>query len=331
MRILGVMLLVLLAGWTAAPLINPPPQATTDRSWVPSDAVIYGVDPVHGFFRFALNQAQQETLASGPLIPEELCISPDKSKVFTDSFGPGVIYSTRTRVLHDLGPLIAPYSLFPQISPDWRYIAWSNSRDPGVHIIDLHSYTMRTFHLSAALEKNGLVMVGAWSADGSVLITRRPMGLTGWSYWKMDPMTGAVAQIESEQLNGYPTYVENGQPIGVYALCNLRPVNQIATPTGALVYISADHDLVVKDPDGTLNVVAKHIVPPPTPTLSWPGSPVCGCGGPRGKWPALLTIFDDDVVLYSFGNFDSGEELFVYGIAEHKISQLGVAPIELVF
>jgi hypothetical protein len=59
MRILGVMLLVLLTGWTAAPLTNPPPQATADRSWVPSDAVIYGADRVHGFYRFALNQAQQ--------------------------------------------------------------------------------------------------------------------------------------------------------------------------------------------------------------------------------------------------------------------------------
>jgi hypothetical protein len=329
-------MLVLLTGGTTVTGINRPLQATADRSWVPSDAVIYGADPVHGFYRFALNQAQPETLARGPLIPEELCISPDKSEVFTDSFGPGVIYDTKTRVLHDLGSLIAPYSLFPQISPDWRYIAWWNARDPGVHIIDLHSYTMRTFHLSAALEKNGLVMVGAWSADGSVLITRRPMGLTGWTYWKMDAVTGAVTQIQSKQLDGYPTYVENGQPIGVYPLCNLRPVNQMSTPAGASAYISADHDLVVKDPDGSLHTVAKFIPAPPPPMLRSPGSPVslCGCGGPQSKWPALITIFDGDVLLYSFGNFDTGEELFVYGITEHKISPLGVAELgqaELVF
>jgi len=333
--ILFTLILFLIAGCTAIPRINQPPQVTTDRSWVPSNAVIYGADPAHGFFRYPLSETKPQTLAKDVVSPQQLEISPDKSQVFIDAIGRGMnerhlIYDTNTHILHDLGSLIEPASLLPGISPDWHYIAWWNDRSPGVHIVNLHDDTVRTFHLPMSVEKGGMDIVGTWAADGSVLVTRRPWTdrNSSWSYWKMDPVTGTAVQIEAKTQNGVTIYLQNGQTAGVACpLCSsTTPVNQLTTPSGALAYISDDHDLIVRDPNGSLNVVAKHIPAPQPP----PGGAVCMCG-PEGESPRLWTLFDGDVLLYSFGNFDSGEELFVYGIAEHKISPLGVAPFNFVF
>jgi hypothetical protein len=289
------------------------------------------MDLPHGFFRFALNQTGPKPLAqTAGFMPEALYISPDKSEVYADangagSYEPHLIYNAKADSVRDLGPLIAPYSTFIKISPDWHYVAWTNFRDPGLHIVDLNNNTMRTFHLPSAVETGGLLMVTAWSADGNALVTRRPWTdrQSSWTYWKINPNSGQTVQIQAQNPTGPPTYMENGAPVSIgCGTCDVtRLRNPTTTPSGALVYISVDRDLVVKDPDGSLNILAKHIAPPPTP----PGGPFCLCG-PEGKYPMLLTIFDGDVLLYSFG-----PDLFVYGIAEHKISPLGVAPIELVF
>jgi len=330
-----VLMLLLFVTGCAIPSINPPPQITTDRSWVPADAVIYGQDLSHGFFRFALNQPQPQSLGKTiGFLPEALVMSPDKTEIYADSNGPGtdephLIYNTKTGTLRDLGPLMAPFTFEYAISPDWHYIAWSNFRDPGEHIVDLSNNTVQTLHLPAQAEKDGLLINPAWVTDGNLLVTNRPATAGGnWTYWMINLASGTIKQIEGQNQMGNITYLENGHPVTLRCgTCSgPRSRNPVATPSGALVYISKVDDLVVKDPDGSLNIVAKHIPPPPMP----PGI-ACDCG-PQGKFPAIWTVFDGDVVLYSFGRDQSGgQQLWVYGIAEHETSPLDVAPIELAF
>lgn len=302
---------------------------------MPADAVIYGQDLPHGFFRFVLNQPHPQPLGNTMgFLPEALMISPDKTEIYADSSGSGtdaphLIYNAKAGALRDLGPLMAPFTFEYAISPDWHYIAWSNFRDPGEHIVDLSDNTVRTLHLPAQMEKSGLLINPAWATDGSLLVTNRPAGAGGsWTYWRIDFASGTIKQIEGQNQMGTITYLENGQSVmlGCGTCDGPRSKNQIAIPSGALVYMSKVNDLVVKDPDGSLNIVAKHIPPQAMP----PGI-ACDCG-PQGKFPVIWTVFDGDVVLYSFGRDQSGgQQLWVYGIAEHKTSPLDVAPIELVF
>jgi hypothetical protein len=337
MRILTGILLSSVTG-CAIPRINPPPVVTTERSWVPDDVVIYGQDLPHGFFRFALDQAQPQPLGdTRGFLPEALFISPDKTEVYADANGPGTfephyIYNAKTHTLRDLGHLMAPFTFEYALSPDWHYLAWSNFRDPGEHIIDLRANTVRTFQLvaDAHWDEENFLIDPTWAADGSLLLTSRPLQSNGgWEYWKLDPISGASTQIAAAGQPGNMTYQEGGQPVPLAcgACTTPRVAYPISTPSGAAVYISKLHDLVVKDPDGTLNIVAKHVAPPPEPA-----GETCFCGTPQGKFPAIWTVFDGDIVLYSFGrNQYGGNDLWIYGIAEHKVSQLGVGPIELVF
>jgi len=139
-----------------------------------------------------------------------------------------------------------------------------------------------------------------------------------------------ATQIEAQTANGVGagTYEENGQPIplGCGTCGVVRAGNPVALPSGARAYISVVHDLVVKDPDGSLNIVAKHVpAPPMTPGVA------CDCG-PHGKYPFIINLFDGDILLYGFGQDQSGgPELWVYGVNEHMTSPLGVAPIEFVY
>lgn len=336
MRIFSVMLLLMMMTGCAAMLhINPPPEVTADRSWVPADAVVYGQDLPHGFFRFALNQAQPEPLGNtAGFLPEALYISPDKSVVYADANGPNnvephYIFNTKTRSLHDAGNLVPPYSL-PAIAPDLHYIAWMNMRDPGLHVVDLQDSTVREIDLPGGADRDYRPCDMAWTDGDGLLAEYCVFGGHVLSYWKIDPATGTAVQIGGNDQSLPVTFMENGKPLPAFRSLSeiVRLQNKIFTSSGAVVYISKRRDLVVKYPNGSLTIVETHIDPPPMPL-----GIACDCGpGSGGSVPAIWGVFDGDVVLYSFGqDRNGGQELWVYGIAEHKKSSLPVTPIEMVF
>jgi hypothetical protein len=80
------------------------------------------------------------------------------------------------------------------------------------------------------------------------------------------------------------------------------------------------------DPDRSLNIVARHVAPPPPAS---PADETCFCRTPEGKCPATWEIFDGDIELDSFGrNQNGGNDRWICGIAEHRTSHFGVGPIE---
>jgi len=337
MRRLTIMLLLFVTGCAATPQANQSPETlqvclsggigmncsgdssipvTADRSWIPSDAVIYGIAAPYGFFRFALNQQQPQALGN-PVADGmgEMAVSPDKSEVYADAMGPGLLdphylYDTKTGGLYDLGGLIRPYS-FIFLSPDWHYLAWVNVHDPAVHIVDLRRMTAQAVNVPAPPRPRHVLISAVWLPDGDVLVTSRQGA--DWAYWRVDPASGAIRTAKRE--GGVRAYNSLMAPTAI------QPQPGPVTTASGTVVIHIGQVLIVRTPDGTQTVVETDI--PPASGGSAGGSL---SGQMAGKPVVLWAVLDNDVVLYSFG-----QDFWVYGIAEHKKSQLGLQLTRLVY
>lgn len=295
-----------------------------DRSWVRSDAVLYGAGTKQGVIRLQLNSNEVNRI--GDHASEELLdfqVSPDRSKLFykfvRSPNHPMLwifdIQLGREASLAPLTDIVGADSSSVAFSPDSTRVAAKSMFGRGLAILNLTTHNVRSINLNrlGAVADGELFFGLAWSYDdNTVLFGRRDREHE--DYWAADAAGGAIRPIDVQSGTGddHALYYANaGVELGRYCMGCDRPValNEIALAKKMRAVVGDDGQLSVVSPKA--RTVSVETVSPSKPIEITPGKAVdSACGGGR---VALYAAFDGRYLLYA-----KGGTYWIYGVDERR-------------
>lgn len=315
-------------------------DAFTDRSWINSNAVIYGASSHDGIFRLRLGSNQQTQIGSHAAHTlYDFKMSPRREWLFyfLDEPSRGQptywLYNVTTEEERQLRS-VPKYSSDFVFSPDETKIAWTpRPGDPdAVYVATLSTFETRSFPLHLSEPSGSSTLLGlAWSDNGDrVLFGQRPRDGRE-TFWSLDPIFGRLSPVTGQR-EGRPEtgdlrirYSENGIAIGADCILCGRPrgVSDIELLGGAQASVKQRRQLIVTKPGSGPKVVAEiPTEPQPEPTISSDGTQATvvalGC---MTHSLALLGSIDDRYIIY-----DLDQEYWVYGAIEDRKAQLTNRP-----
>lgn len=291
-------------------------DASGDRRWIDSDAVLYGTANEFGVFRLRLNSNRLETLGAYAVQPgDTLLLSGNKRWLLYATRGRGwFVFDTianQERRLEDLAPAMGGYVF----SPAEDKVAGASTAGDSVAVVDLKADTVQ-LHSLAALppQSEAVISVVTWLDTVDRLVLHRRPRAAPSSLWSLELSSGRLPPLVGryDQATGTDHYSDGGIAIGSYcALCSARRTfSELALSDGARVSNSREEGLVVTLAGDETVVVVTGV---PRVKVS-PNEPVLACSS-RGA--TLLGAFAGRYIVY----IDEGT-YWIYGVRERRKAAL---------
>jgi len=298
-----------------------------DRSWIKSDAVLFGAREKQGVFRLRLNSNRLEPIGdhAGASI-SDFKLSADHTKLIyhlSDSGGDGAhwlydIKTGRETKLESLTKAIGPWDDLAY-SADASKVAFVPRPGDGeaISIMDLRTRRASSYALPAATPVRDTILFGlTWSrSETEVLVGRR------WrereDFWSINPSSGAVQKIAAKRVAASdPTessihYFRNGVDIGNDCImCGTpRGASAVRLAGGARAVRTSKGDLAIERPGAPAITFAKAEAAQPVKLPSGELA-ISACDGVQ---VGLLGAFDGRYIVYSRNG-----DLWVYGLSEAR-------------
>lgn len=287
-------------------------DASGDRRWIDSDAVLYGTANESGVFRLRLNSNRLEALGVyAAQRVDTLRLSANKRWLLYAIRGRGWFFfdtiANQERRLEDFAPAADVYVF----SPTEDKLAGASSAGDSVAVVDLKTDTVELHSLAAfPPQSEAVVSVVTWLDPADRLVLHRRSMAAPPSLWSLELSSGRLAPLEGryDQATSTVRYSDAGVAIGSYcALCGAQKTfAELALSDGARVSNSSEKGLVVTYAGGE----ATTLVPGVQPVTASPNDPLLACG----RRPAmLLGAFDGRYVVY----VDEGG-YWIYGARERR-------------
>jgi hypothetical protein len=301
-----------------------------DRSWIRTDAVMYGANNTAGVFRLPLNSNRLEPIghhAGAGIMGFEM--SADRSKLIYDLDSAGVpthwlydIKTGRETELEALTKAIPPWGA-AAYSADASKVAFVPRPGDGqtVQAMDLRTRRVRSFPLPAATPAGDTLLFGlTWSRDGSeVLVGRR------WQdredFWSINPTSGTVRKITGTRVAGpHPTrdsihYIRDGADIGDDCVRCAAPddSSRVRLADGARAVRTQRGDILVER-QGASTITLLGAVPATWVKTPLGGTAISACDGVSG---GIHGAIDGRYLIYSIDGV-----YWVYGATEKRRATL---------
>lgn len=329
-RCLSALLFVLLCAQPALAqsCSGPSPRlarAVADRSWIPADLVLYGINRFDGVFRLALRSGTVTRIGHHKAAFVEYPTFSSDHRWLSFAFGAGGegenttwLYNFASHREHSLGTWRQVAALAPLFAPDGERVVLF--RDDGgaanAFIVDLKTFKTRAFSLAASrLEPSGEqvdsydIGQGAWSTDGRRILFARNSQDRQPIAWSLDAASGALTRVEARAQsmpNGMIgdgakriAYVLNGAVLGASCWgCEPDTPRSFDLAGGARVYIATnrydqDSRIELAVPGQAPRIIAE--APDPIPDAKGEVVVMSGCGPAPAE---ILGTFEGRFVLY---------------------------------